>query len=64
MYLIFQVSQHNRDEQLMVNLNCGVLVERKDILDLRVSKFSDITDKIIPLFQKHPIVGGKIFRFS
>jgi hypothetical protein len=63
--LRFQLTQHVRDEQLMKGLetylDCGSVRNRKGGLavDYRVDKFSDLTDKIIPFFDKYPIVGVK-----
>lgn len=61
--LTFQLTQHYRDEALMISLanflNCGLVSRNKDTFDLKVTKFSDIYNKIIPLFQKYPILGIK-----
>jgi hypothetical protein len=70
--LLFQITQHERDELLMESLvtyfGCGVLV--KDSKNngtrvyYRVTKFSDIRDIIIPLFQKYSILGVKVHDFE
>lgn len=56
--LRFQVTQHSKDKLLMENiinyLGCGYLSVRDDIMDFRVTKFSDIVEKIIPFFNKYP----------
>ena len=61
--LRFQITQHNKDKLLMENLinyfGCGYLSVRKDIIDFHVTKFSDIIEKIIPFFNKYPILGVK-----
>lgn len=63
--LMFQVTQHIRDEKLLVNisdyLGCGRCRQRKGGLagDFYVGKFSDILQKIIPFFDKYPIIGLK-----
>lgn len=68
--LEFKVTQHLREEQLMRSLeqflNCGRYYTRsnQDAGDFIVSKFSDITDKIIPFFKKYPIVGIKANDFD
>lgn len=53
--LRFQVTQHSKDKLLMENiinyLGCGYLSVRNDIMDFRVTKFSDIVEKIIPFFR-------------
>ena len=61
--LVFIVTQHSRDENLIrrirAYLNCGQVYKNRDAFDYRVTKFIDITDKIIPLFKKYPIRGVK-----
>uniref|UniRef100_UPI0030E5EFA5 hypothetical protein n=1 Tax=Dematophora necatrix TaxID=2751867 RepID=UPI0030E5EFA5 len=57
----FQITQHNRDAELMKTLeeylNCGrhYFKSNSEVGDFIVSKLSDITDKIIPFFEKYPI---------
>ena len=66
--LEFQLTQHIRDENLMKSFilffQCGTIRKRSDAIDLRVYKLSDITDKIIPFFLKHPIIGVKALDFA
>jgi len=66
--LTFQLTQDNRDKQLMKSLGtylgCGRYEARsKDkntqVGDFVVTKLSDITEKIIPFFEKYPINGVK-----
>ena len=62
--LVFQITQHKRDEQLMRNLieylYCGIILKHgENTVVLTVTKFRDIVEKIIPLFQQHPIKGVK-----
>jgi len=61
--MVFQLTQHVRDEQLMRSLiaffGCGSIRERGLVVDFRVQKFSDLTHKIIPFFHKYPILGIK-----
>ena len=51
------------DKELIVKLkdylSCGNLRIEKSMVLLRVSKFLDITDKIIPFLDKHPVQGIK-----
>ena len=69
-YLVFQVTQHSRDVELMKSLisffNCGRYVFRpdKDHGDFLVTTFSGINDKIIPFFKKYKILGIKERDFS
>nr|QBM31520.1 hypothetical protein [Arthrobotrys musiformis]QBM31596.1 hypothetical protein [Arthrobotrys musiformis] len=62
--LKFQISQHNRDKQLILSLvkylNCGITYKHSEnAIVFNVSKISDITQKIIPFFLKYPILGEK-----
>lgn len=63
--LRFLLSQHSRDEQLIRSLveyfDCGNIYfrENKEVVDYCVEKYSDLTEKIIPFFNKYPILGVK-----
>lgn len=64
--LRFKITQHSRDEFLMKSLitylGCGNYYYshlNKDAGDFIVSRFSDITDKIIPFLDKYQILGIK-----
>jgi hypothetical protein len=65
--LRFQLAQHNRDIKLMKSLiaylGCGRVEEylKRSMSSFVVSKFNDITDIIIPFFDKYPIHGVKSF---
>ena len=68
--LRFQLTQHIRDIVLMQSLikfwNCGEIFKRPDeeAVDFKVSKFSDLTDKVIPFFQRVPLHGLKSQNFT
>jgi len=68
--LNFQITQHNRDEQLLKSLisyfGCGYYSARTNKLagDLIVTKLSDIIEKIIHFFNKYPIIGAKAKDFE
>ena len=66
--LIFQLTQHSRDEKLMRSLieyfDCGNILQRGKAFDFIVTKLSDIENKIIRLFKKHPIHGVKAKDFQ
>lgn len=66
--LKFQITQQNRDKKLMEKLvsylGCGYISERGDIVDFHVTKFEDIINKIIPFFEKYPILGVKSENFK
>jgi len=68
--LIFKLTQHSRDEQLLISLaeflNCGKVhrYKNKETVDLIITKFSYLNEKIIPFFKKFPIIGSKSLDFS
>lgn len=66
--LVFQITQHNRDEELLNSiisyLNCGRLVKDSNKVIFVVTKFSDIFEKIIPFFNKHLVEGEKFKDFT
>ncbi len=66
--LDFNVVQHVRDKDLMANLinyfNSGALYENTGHVTYRVTKLSDIQDKIIPFFLKYPLQGYKLRDFN
>lgn len=63
--LRFTVSQHSRDKELLksfVNyLDCGkcYLVSTRNEVNYVVSDFSNICEKIIPLFEEYSLIGNK-----
>ena len=61
--LVFKLTQDTRDEQLIRSLvdylGCGKVYVNGTMVDYIVTKLTDITDKIVPLFQKYPIQGVK-----
>lgn len=66
--LIFQITQHARDEQLMRSLvqsfDCGHVTKDREAFNFKVTKFDDITKKIIPFFQNYKIEGVKAKDFK
>ena len=66
--LIFKVTQHTRDADLLKEFidyfNCGrYSICSKEAGDFIVTKFSDINTKILPFFNKYPLQGTKLFDF-
>lgn len=67
--LSFYVTQNVRDAELINNiankLKCGKINKNSlnNSISFVVSKISDLTDIIIPLFQKHSLHGVKKIRF-
>ena len=61
--LVFQLTQHQRDERLMMSLieyfGCGNVYQSRNAIDFRITKFKDLVDKLIPFFDKYPLVGAK-----
>lgn len=61
--LIFTISQHSRDrnliESLVDYLGCGRFSVSKEAAYYTCSRFSDISEKIIPFFNNYPILGVK-----
>ena len=66
--LVFEISQHIWDEIIMRSLveflKCGVIFKNREAIYFRVTKFHDITDKIIPFFKKYRIHGVKALDFA
>lgn len=66
--LRFKLTQHIRDKQLIKSivdyLDCGKFYENDSgSIYYIVTKFSDITNKLIPFFEKYPIQGIKYLNF-
>ena len=61
--LRFVITQHSKDSVLFDNisnyLGCGKCYFSRNEVNLNVSTFSDINNKIIPLFSKYPLLGTK-----
>ena len=68
--LLFKITQHEKDEVLLIaikdSLNCGscYLRKKENTMDFKVTKFSDITEIIIPFFINNPILGVKYLDFK
>jgi hypothetical protein len=64
------VNQHLRDEILINNLinrlNCGFVTKHthKKVVTYVIYRFEDIYNKIIPIFNKYPILGVKSLDFK
>jgi len=67
--LRFRISQHSRDDKLMEllikYLGTGKVYKYpgKSAVVLTIFKFSDITNIIIPFFEKNPLLGVKLFDY-
>lgn len=69
-WLKFIISQHSNDKNLLVSLisifNCGRYISKpgKDCGEFIVEKFTDVRDKVIPLFEKFKLHGLKSKNFE
>ena len=65
--LVFQLTQHSRDENLMKILikyfDCGSIIKDRESIKYRVEKFSDNYEKIIPFFSLNRIWGVKFLDY-
>ena len=63
--LRFQLTQHSIDEAFMKSLikfwGCGKVFNRprEDKVDFQIRKLEDLTDKVVPFFQRIPLQGVK-----
>lgn len=66
--LKFQLTQHSGDEQLIRSLveffGCGNVYLSRESVNYCVENFADLTEKIIPFYNKHAIIGVKFLDFS
>ena len=62
-WLKYILTQHSRDkvllQSLMPTLNCGRYISKSNYGEFVVEKFTDIRDKIIPIFEKFKLHGIK-----
>lgn len=69
MELIFQLAQHSRVQNFIKSLVNYFICRRYKVRanceagDLKLTKFSDIVEKIIPFFKKHYVHGVNIKDF-
>jgi hypothetical protein len=61
--LRFILTQHVRDEEflksLISTLNCGRYIPKSGYGEFIVEKFTDVFDKVIPIFEKFKLHGVK-----
>ena len=66
--LVFQITQHTRDEELIKSFikyfKCGNIYIKGNAFDFKVTKLDDIQNKIIPFFKKYSILGVKALDFA
>ena len=66
--LAFDITQHQKDEQLIRSLveffGCGGVYKNRGAFRYVVNKFSDLNEKIIPFFIKYPVQGKKLLDFQ
>ena len=64
--LEFSIAQHERDSELLIMLikyfQCGYIKKdktgKRNLIEFRITRLKDLTEKVIPLFLKHQIRGG------
>lgn len=65
--LRFEITQHSRDvllmESLVKYLDCGTVFRSREAVDFVVTKLPDLSEKIIPFFEKYPLQGVKSHEF-
>lgn len=65
--LRFQITQHSRDvllmESLVEYLGCGKVFRSREAVDFVVTKFTDLSEGIIPFFEKYPLQEVKSHEF-
>jgi hypothetical protein len=61
--LLFKITQHNRDIELIKLIvkffNCGFIVKETNAANFHCKNTKDILEKIIPFFEKNPLLGNK-----
>ncbi len=61
--LVFQLTQHKRDELLLIYFtkffDSGNVFKNGDYYVFKVTKFSELDEKIVPFFKNYPILGAK-----
>ena len=66
--LVYQLSQHKRDSELIkmliIYLECGYVIKDRDSYKFCVTKFQDITEKIIPFFKNIVLEESKLLIFT
>ena len=66
--MTFQLTQHLREESLIRSiasyLDCGKIYKNRESIYLDITKFSDLTGKVLPILEKHPIMGKKLLDFE
>jgi hypothetical protein len=69
--LVFKITQDKRNNELLKSFvkifGCGGIYNQSisgNVQYFIVTKFSDITDKIIPFFEAHPLQGAKGKEFA
>lgn len=48
-------------KNLMDYLGCGNVSKNRGAIYFQVTNFSDLTNKIIPILQKYPLQGEKLY---
>jgi len=66
--LKFIFTQHIRDEDflksLITSLNCGKYIAKSGYAEFIVEKFTDVNDKMIPIFEEFKLHGVKLKNYE
>jgi len=63
---LWKITQHSCDrvllERIKTSLDCGFIISQglNNILDLRVTGLTNITNQVIPFFTDHQLHGAKL----
>ena len=47
----------------MISLLCGHVYKSRDVVELKITKFEHLVEKVIPFFEKYPIGGQKLLDY-
>ena len=63
----FNITQHYRDKELIKSivkyLECGNVYNSENKVEFKITKFSDLAEKLIPFLNKYPIQGVKLLDY-
>jgi len=51
-------------KSLIEYFKCGNLLKKRETVHFSITKFTDLTEKIIPFFEKYPVLGVKSKDFA
>jgi hypothetical protein len=51
-------------KSLIEYFKCGNLLKKRETVHFSITKFTDLNEKIIPFFEKYPVLGVKSKDFA